>query len=66
MSYCFCGVQDIDLFFLKSSGHCPDRAPNDAQNARRSCTRTLFHSLESCFVHGLHPLELQPGGGFTL
>ena len=42
------------------------RAPHDAQNVRRSRTRTLFHSLESCFVRGLHPLKLQPGGGFTL
>ena len=41
-------------------------APHDAQNARRSRTRTPFHSLESCFVRGLHPLKLQPGGGFTL
>ena len=42
------------------------RAPHDAQNARRSRTRTPFHSLESCFLRGLHPLKLQPGGGFTL
>ena len=44
----------------------PFRAPHDAQNACRSRTRMLFHSLESCFVRGLHPLKLQPGGGFSL
>ena len=52
------------VIFLIKTHH--SRAPHDAQNARRSRTRTLFHSLESCFVRGLHPLKLQPEGGFTL
>ena len=57
---------EVPAFLVHRRNKLVHRAPHDAQNARHSRTRTQFHSLESCFVRGLHPLKLQPGGGFTL